>query len=464
MGLASFTTRTRAKAESMEDRETRVVIAGAGFGGLNAAKTLARAGVPFTLIDRRNHHLFQPLLYQVATAALSPADIAVPIRAVLPPGRQKASVEILMDEVAGVDRDNRAVLTKGGAILHYSHLILATGSNYAYFGNEDRWAPHAPSLKSLDDALNIRRRVLLAFERAETTTDQALCERLMTFVVIGGGPTGVETAGALAELARATLARDFSNIDPRGARVVLVEALDTLLNAYPERLGRYTLKKLDQMGVEIVTGRPVKDITADGVMLEDRSILTANVFWCAGVKATPAGEWLGVETEKNGAVRVGPDLRLQAEKNIFVIGDASSALDDKGQPFPALAPVAKQQGRYAAEAIIAEMRNHPAPEPFRYRDWGTMATIGRSAAVGKFGSLEVTGFPAWLLWGAVHVAYLVGFRNRLSVMLNWLWAWIFYAKGSRLITGPDEAAIEALDSKTAIEGELDKTVTNLEES
>ncbi|WP_196259614.1 NAD(P)/FAD-dependent oxidoreductase [Pelagibacterium limicola] len=447
----------------MQDREARVVIVGAGFGGLTAAKTLAKAGVPFVLIDRRNHHLFQPLLYQVATAALAPADIAVPIRAVLSPGRQKSHIEILMDEVTGIDRTARTISTQGGATIPFSHLILATGSDYAYFGNEDRWAPHAPALKSLDDALNIRRRVLLAFERAETTSNVALRQRLMTFVVIGGGPTGVETAGALAELARATLARDFSNIDPRTARVVLVEALDTLLNAYPRRLGAYTRKKLEQMGVEVITGRPVEDITTDGVLLEDRSILTANVFWCAGVKATPVGEWLGVETERNGAVRVGPDLRLEDDPHIFVIGDASSVDDESGDPLPALAPVAKQQGRYAAETIIAEARNHPAPDPFRYRDWGTMATIGRAAAVGKFGKLEVTGFPAWLLWGAVHVAYLVGFRNRLSVMLNWLWAWVSYAKGSRLITGPDEAAIDALDSGRAVEAELDKTVTNLEE-
>lgn len=448
----------------MTEDSARVVIVGAGFGGLNAAKTLAKAHIPITLIDRRNHHLFQPLLYQVATAALAPADIAVPIRAVLPRGRSDDSVKILMDEVVGVDRDRSRVLTKGGTALRYTHLILATGSNYAYFGNEERWAAHAPSLKSLDDALNIRRRVLLAFERAETTHDVKLRERLMTFVVIGGGPTGVETAGALAELARATLARDFANIDPRATRVILVEALDNLLNAYPERLGDYTRKKLEQMGVEVITGHPVEEISADGVSLKDRTILTSNVFWCAGVKATPVGEWLGIRTERNGAVSVGADLRLPSARNVFVIGDASAVLDQEGDKLPALAPVAKQQGRYAAKAIIAELQNHTAPGPFRYRDWGTMATIGRSASVGKFGKLEVTGFIAWLLWGAVHVAYLVGFRNRLSVMLNWLWAWMFYAKGSRLITGPQEAAAEALDSQKAVDEELDKTVANLEQS
>lgn len=448
----------------MDDKAARVVIVGAGFGGLNAAKTLARAGVPFTLIDRRNHHLFQPLLYQVATAVLSPADIAVPIRAVLPPGRQKAQARILMDEVTGIDRAARIALTKGGTRIGYTHLILATGSNYAYFGHEDEWAPHAPSLKSLDDALNIRRRVLLAFERAETTRDPALRDRLMTFAVIGGGPTGVETAGALAELAKATLARDFSSIDPRSARVILIEAQDNLLLAYPPRLGSYTARKLGQMGVEVITGNPVKDITADGVTLADRTILTANVFWCAGVRATPVGEWLGLQSEENGTLRVRPDLRLDADRNIFVIGDASMLEDGEGNPLPALAPVAKQQGAHAARQIIAQLRGRPAPGPFRYRDWGTMATVGRSAAVGKFGRLEITGFPAWLLWGAVHIAYLVGFRNRLSVVLNWLWAWLFYSKGARLITGPDETALESVDSRRAVEAELDKTVTNLEES
>lgn len=441
----------------MTERQGRVVIVGAGFAGLNAAKHLVRAGVPVTIIDKRNHHLFQPLLYQVATAALSPADIAIPIRAVLPPGR-KGDIEILMDQVTEIDPDAGVVHTKGGAEFAYGKLIIATGAGYSYFGN-DQWAEHAPSLKSLDDALNIRRRVLLAFERAETTSDVALRERLMTFVVVGGGPTGVETAGALAELAKATLARDFTNIDPRTARVLLVEALDTVLNGYPARLGDYTVKKLGKMGVEVLVGCPVKDITSEGVVLEDRTILSSNIFWCAGVRATPVGDW--TDTQKNGAVSVGPDLRVKDYPDVFIVGDASSVQDAEGKPLPALAPVAKQQGRYAAEVIIAQRRNHPAPAPFRYRDWGTMATIGRAAAVGKFGRLEVTGFPAWLLWSAVHVAYLVGFRNRVSVMINWLWAWVTYSKGSRLITGPDEADTEALDSRRAVDEELDQTVTNL---
>lgn len=439
----------------------RVVIVGAGFGGLSAAKHLARAGVPFTLIDKRNHHLFQPLLYQVATAALSPADIAVPIRSVLSPGN-RGTIEILMDEVDGVDTGRRVVTTTGGAEIGYSALIMATGAEYTYFGNAERWAANAPALKSLDDALNIRRRVLLAFERAETTSDPNLRARLMTFAVIGGGPTGVETAGALAELARATLAKDFTNIDPRATRVVLIEALDTLLAAYPPHLGAYTGRKLRQMGIEVLTGSPVQDITGDGVILADRTVLTSNVFWCAGVKATPVGAWLNAPTEKNGTLKVGNDLRLEGHADVFVIGDASTALDAAGKPLPALAPVAKQQGHYAAEAIIRQRNNVPLQGPFRYRDWGSMATIGRSAAVGKFGKLEITGFVAWLFWGAVHIAYLVGFRNRISVLVNWLWAWMTYAKGARLITGPDESATTALDSKQAIKEELEKTVTNLD--
>lgn len=441
--------------------QRRVVIVGAGFGGLSAAKALARAGVPLTLIDKRNHHLFQPLLYQVATAVLSAAEIAVPIRAVLSPGR-KGAVEILMEEVDAVDTARRTVRCVGGDEIPYEALILATGSKYTYFGHEDEWAPHAPALKSLDDALNIRRRVLLAFERAETTDDPALRERLMSFVVVGGGPTGVETAGALAELAKATLARDFTNIDPRAARVILAEADKSLLGGYPKHLGVYAERKLTGLGVEVHTGSPVKDITVEGVTAGEDFFATSNVFWCAGTKATPVGKWLGVETEKNGTVRVGPDLRVPDLQDVFVIGDAATALDDEGKPLPALAPVAKQQGKYVAEAIIRARAGRSPQGPFRYRDWGTMATIGRSAAVGKFGKLEVTGFPAWMLWGAVHIAYLVGFRNRINVLVNWLWAWLTYAKGARLITGPGEAATTGIDSRRAIDEELDKTVSNAE--
>ncbi|SDG38735.1 NAD(P)/FAD-dependent oxidoreductase [Pelagibacterium luteolum] len=435
----------------------RVVIIGAGFGGLSAARKLARAGVPLTLIDKKNHHLFQPLLYQVASAALSPAEIAVPVRSVLSPGKT-GDVKILMEEVQGIDTDRKLVRSVGGDEIAYESLIIAAGSKFTYFGKEDEWAENAPALKSLDDALNIRRRVLLAFERAETTHDENLRQRLMTFVIIGGGPTGVEMAGALAELARATLARDFTNIDPRAARVVLVEAVDTLLGAYPAHLGAYAEKKLTELGVEVRTQSPVEVINADGVTAGGEMIETSNIFWCAGVEAVPVGEWLGVPTEKNGTVPVGADLRLPGRKDIFIIGDAATVLDEDGKPFPALAPVAKQQGKYAADAIIRQREGRAEQAPFHYRDWGTMATIGRAAAVAKFGKIEVTGFPAWLLWGFVHVAYLVGFRNRITVLINWLWHWLTYAKGSRLITGPDEAAIRAVDSRKAVDEELDKTV------
>ncbi|AEQ50644.1 NAD(P)/FAD-dependent oxidoreductase [Pelagibacterium halotolerans] len=441
--------------------EERVVIVGAGFGGLSAAKSLARAGVPFTIIDKRNHHLFQPLLYQVATAALSPAEIAVPIRAVLAPGKG-GSIEILMEEIEGIDTARRVVRAVGGDEIAYSQLILATGSAFTYFGREDEWRPFAPALKSIDDALNIRRRVLLAFERAETTDNPDLRKRLMTFVVIGGGPTGVETAGALAELAKATLAKDFTNIDPRDTRVVLVEAVDTLLNAYPAHLGAYTERKLADLGVEVHTNSPVKRIDENGVLAGDDFIETSNIFWCAGVEATPAGKWLGLKTNKNGTVPVSRDLTIPDLPGVFVIGDAASVEGDDGKPLPALAPVAKQQGQYVAEAIIRAQQGQSPQGPFRYRDWGTMATIGRSAAVGKFGKLEVKGFPAWMLWGAVHIAYLVGFRNRINVLVNWLWNWLTYAKGARLITGPDEAATRALDNPKAVDEELDKSVNALD--
>ncbi|WP_417580221.1 NAD(P)/FAD-dependent oxidoreductase [Pelagibacterium sp.] len=440
--------------------EKRVVIVGAGFGGLSAAKALARAGVPFTIIDKRNHHLFQPLLYQVATAALSPAEIAVPIRAVLAPGKG-GSVEILMEEVEDIDTERRCVRAVGGDEIGYSHLIMATGSSFTYFGKEDEWAPFAPALKSIDDALNIRRRVLLAFERAETTENPDLRKRLMTFVIIGGGPTGVETAGALAGLAKATLAKDFTNINPKDTRVILVEAVDTLLNAYPAHLGAYTERKLTDLGVEVYTKSPVERINEDGVLAGDQVFETSNIFWCAGVEATPVGKWLGVKTNKNGTVPVAPDLTLDDLPGVFVIGDAASVEGEDGKPLPALAPVAKQQGQYVAEAIIRQQQGQCAQGPFRYRDWGSMATIGRSAAVGKFGKLEVTGFPAWMLWGVVHIAYLVGFKNRINVLVNWLWHWLTYSKGSRLITGPDEAATTAIDSPAAIDEELDKTANAL---
>ncbi len=414
--------------------ENRVVIIGAGFGGLTAAKRFAGSGVMVTLIDRRNHHLFQPLLYQVATAALSPADIAAPIRGVLKADRA-SGLEILLDEATEIDTEKRVVRTSGGNERGFDYLILASGSRYDYFGHEDDWAPHAPSLKSLEDAVDIRRHLLLAFERAEAERNAAVQKKLMTFIIIGGGPTGVEMAGAIAELARASLARDFSHIDPTKARILLIEAGPKLLSSFTPKQGLFTQKALAGLGVETMLDTQVERVTADGVMANGAFIAAGSVFWCAGVRATALAGELGAETARNGAVKVREDMSVPGHDNIFVIGDAAFLMAPDGKPYPALAPVAKQQGAYVADLILARAKGSPISKPFRYRDWGSMATIGRNAAVGKFGRVTVQGFFAWLLWGAVHITYLIGFRNRAVVVINWLWAWITYAKGARLITG-----------------------------
>jgi NADH:ubiquinone reductase (H+-translocating) len=413
-------------------RPPHVVIVGAGFGGLAAAQRLGRAPVEVSVIDRRNHHLFQPLLYQVATAALSPADIAAPIRATLRPYR---NTEVLLDEVIGVDREARRVLTRDNAGQSYDYLILSTGSAYAYFGHED-WPRLAPGLKSLEDATAIRRQLLLAFERAETTRDPAVRERLLTFVLIGGGPTGVELAGAIAELAKATLARDFRHIDPKSARIVLVEAGPRLLPAFPEKLGAYATSALERMGVEVRLRTAIEQIDEAGVVGRGERIPAATVIWSAGVRPAPVGEWLGTRTARNGAVEVAPDLSVPEAPEIFVLGDAARALDPEGRPLPGLAAVAQQQGQYVGELIAARVEGRPDPGPFVYRDRGTMATIGRSAAVADFGTVQLTGHLAWLLWGLVHIYLLIGFRNRLAVFVNWMWSWLTYGRGARLITGP----------------------------
>ncbi|SFZ80623.1 NADH dehydrogenase [Devosia enhydra] len=415
------------------DGRPRVVIIGGGFGGLSAARALASAPVRVTLIDRRNHHLFQPLLYQVATAALSPADIAVPIRGVLGTGREEG-LEVFLDEVTGVDLEKRLVNLRTDGPVAYDRLIVAAGSRYSYFGH-DEWQAHAPSLKSLDDATEIRRRILLAFERAETVKDPEERRRLLTFVVVGGGPTGVEMAGAMAELAKATLRQDFSHIDPAGARIILVEAIDELLSAFTDSQSAYTCEALSKMGVEVRLKSPVEAVGPGFVRFGGETVETPNVFWCAGVQAEPVAGWFGAAADKQGRVVVDAQMRLPGHPDVFVIGDAASVTGPDGKPYPALAPVAKQQGAHVAAIIAAEMTGEPAPGPFRYRDWGTMATIGRSAAVGKFGKFAVKGFFAWVLWGLVHVGYLVGFRNRIVVLVNWFWQWLTYRKGARLITG-----------------------------
>jgi len=409
----------------------RVVIVGAGFGGLMAARGLARAPVDVLVIDRHNYHLFQPLLYQVATAALSPADIAEPIRVVL---RSQRNAAVLLDEVVGVDPEAQIVKTRTGGRQHYDWLILATGSRYNYFGHAD-WPSRAPGLKSLDDATLIRRRALLAFEEAEVASDPALRQRLLTFVLVGAGPTGVEMAGALAELAHATLSRDFRNINPKTARIILVEAGPRVLAGFPEKLSTFAVRSLERMGVEVLLDTPIEAIDAHGVTAKGGRLEAANIIWCAGVEASPVGRWLDAPVARGGRVQVAPDLSVPGHPEIFVIGDAAFVIGPRGEPLPGLAPVAKQQGSYVGKLIARRLRGNPLPPPFRYRDQGAFATIGRHSAIADFGWVRLTGFVAWVIWGIVHILFLIGFRRRASVFLNWVWAWVTYGRGARLITG-----------------------------
>ena len=407
------------------------MIVGAGFGGLMAARGLARAPVDVLVIDRHNYHLFQPLLYQVATAALSPADIAEPIRAVL---RRQRNATVLLDEVIGVDPAARAVETRSSTKQPYDWLILATGSRYTYFGHAD-WPSRAPGLKSLDDATLIRRHTLLAFEEAEAASDPMLRQRLLTFVLIGAGPTGVEMAGALAELAHATLSRDFRNINPQTARIILVEAGPRVLAGFPEKLSAFAVHSLERMGVEVLLDTPIEAIDDRGVTAKSGRIEAANVIWCAGVEASPVARWLDMPAARGGRMQVAPDLSVPGHAEIFVVGDAAFVTGPGGEPLPGLAPVAKQQGTYVGELITRRARGDPVPPPFRYRDEGALATIGRHSAIADFGWIRLTGFVAWVIWGIVHIFFLIGFRNRASVFLNWLWAWVTYGRGARLITG-----------------------------
>jgi NADH:ubiquinone reductase (H+-translocating) len=422
---------TRRPPRNPSGEQPRIVIVGAGFGGLEAARTLARAPADITIIDRHNYNLFQPLLYQVATAALSPADIAEPIRAVF---RRQQNVSVLLDEVIGIDTAARQVETRSGAARNYDYLILATGSQYHYFGHDD-WPQLAPGLKSVDDATLIRRRLLLAFEQAESTSDPAVRQHLLTFILVGAGPTGVEMAGALAELAHATLSRDFRHINPQTAHILLVEAGPRMLAGFPEKLAAFARRALERMGVEVLLETRIEAIDNYGVIANDRRIEAANVIWCAGVRASPVARWLGAPTEKGGQVRVAPDLSVPGHPDIFVIGDAAFVDGPGGEPLPGLAPVAKQQGRYVGALVAGRVRGEPAPPPFHYRDEGALATIGRHAAIADLGWLRLTGFPAWVLWGAVHIFFLIGFRSRVAVFLNWIWAWLTYGRGARLITG-----------------------------
>jgi len=411
----------------MPNNRTRVVIVGAGFGGLEAAKRLAHQDVDVTVIDRRNHHLFQPLLYQVATAALSPADIAAPIRSILARAR---NVRVLLDGVCGVIPGANHVCLESGRLLPYDRLILATGARHSYFGR-DEWAHYAPGIKTIEDATAVRRRVLLALERAETETNRATRNALLTFVVIGGGPTGVEMAGAIAELARKSVSRDFRSITPHCSRVVLVEAGPRLLPSFPDVLSQRTLKALEKLGVEVRLGIPVSDIAETCIRVGKEEIATHTAVWAAGVEASPAAQWLGASADRSGRVLVAPDLSVPGHPDIFVIGDTAACPDGRGAMLPGVAPVAKQQGRYVADRILGR-----STAAFHYRDYGNLATIGRRAAVADFGRFRLSGFPAWLLWCVAHVWFLVGFRSRLSVTLNWAWNYFTFARSARLITGP----------------------------
>lgn len=407
-----------------------VVILGGGFAGLQAAKSLARAPVRITLVDRRNFHLFQPLLYQVATAALNPADIAAPIRGIL---RRQKNVDVVLGEVERVDVDAKQVVLVDG-VLAYDYLLVATGATHSYFGR-DEWAHVAPGLKTIEDALDIRRRVLFAYEAAERETDPERRRAWMTFVIVGAGPTGTEMAGALSEIARHALARDFRHIDPREARVVLVEGTDRVLPAYVPSLSQRARAQLERIGVEVHTGARVTAIDDSGVTIGDERIEARTVVWAAGVAGSPLARSLGAELDRAGRVRVRPDLSVPGHPEVFVAGDLA-ALEQNGKQVFGIAPAATQAGRHVARTIQRALRGESG-EPFRYVDKGSLATIGRRAAVADLRGLRLWGFIAWVTWLFVHVLFLVGFRNRLLVVTQWAWSYFTYERGVRLITGAE---------------------------
>jgi NADH dehydrogenase len=409
-----------------------VVIVGGGFAGLNAAKALDDAPVEITLVDRRNHHLFAPLLYQVATAQLSPADIAQPIRGIL---RRQKNLKVLLGEVVGIDVDGRQLSLEDGSTVEYDYLILAAGATHSYFGN-DHWAPLAPGLKSIEDALTIRRRILLAFEDAEREEDAERRAAMLTFVVVGGGPTGVELAGAIGELANHTLTRDFEHIDPRDAHIVLLEGLPRILPMFDEKLSRQATHDLARFGVNVRTGSLVTAIDAEGVNIGEERIPTHNVFWAAGVNASQVTRTLAglAELDRAGRVPVERELHIAGHPELFVIGDAASAKDEHGKPLPGVAPVAIQEGRWVARNIRAALEGN-AYRPFRYNDKGSLATIGRNRAIADIKGIRFSGYPAFAAWALVHIAQLIGFRNRLQVGAQWAFNYFTYRRGARLITG-----------------------------
>ena len=407
-----------------------VVIVGAGFGGLAAAHGLAGAAVEITIIDQRNHHLFQPLLYQVGTASLATSEIAWPIRHLV---RNRREIMTLLGEVTGVDTRNRTVALEDGGAVHYDTLVLATGARHAYFGH-DEWEPHAPGLKTLEDATSIRRRILLSFERAERETDPERRAALLTFVIVGGGPTGVELAGAIAELAYHNLPREYRHIDTRKARVVLIEAGPRILPSFTEDLSAYARAALERLGVEIQLGSAVSECSGQGVIYGDRPLAAKVILWAAGVRASPAAAWAGLPADNAGRVKVEPDLTAPGHPEIFVIGDTATIDAWRGKPVPGIAPAAKQQGLHVARTIRVRLRGDTAQRMFRYKHSGNLATIGKRAAVIDFGTIKVRGWLAWWIWGLAHIYFLIGVRNRLAVALSWLWIYTTGSRSACLIT------------------------------
>lgn len=414
----------------------RIVIVGAGFGGLEAAKRLKGARADITILDQRNHHLFQPLLYQVATASLTPAEIAWPIRAIM---RHRSEVTTLLALVTGVDTDKRQVRLSDGATVPFDTLILATGARHGYFGH-DEWEPFAPGLKTIEDATRIRSRILLAFEAAERERDPERRASLLTFVIIGAGPTGVELAGTIADFARDTLPPEFRKIDTRMTKVLLVEAGARVLQGYPEQLSSYAQDALGKLGVEVALGRAVTEVSRGRVTFGDRIIRAETILWAAGVRASPAAEWLGVAADQAGRIFVDPDLTVPGHPAIFAIGDTVTIAGPDGKSVPGIAPAAKQGGGYVASVIRARLAGSPVPEPFRYHHEGSLAQIGKRKAVIDFGWIRLRGAIAWWLWGIAHIYFLVGVRSRLSVALNWLWIHARNQRSARLITQDSDAS------------------------
>lgn len=414
--------------QAVEPTDHHIVIVGAGFAGLSLARELGGTPLRVTVIDRRNYHLFQPLLYQVATAVLSPGEIAQPIRRIL--GRFR-NITVVLGEVDQINPETREVHVNGEA-LSYDTLVLATGAMHGYFGHPE-WARFAPGLKTLDDARRIRAQILMAFEKAEMQRDATERARLMTFAIVGGGPTGVEMAGAIAGLSRQALASDFRNIDPTEARILLIEAAPRILGSFPEDLSAYAEKALARLGVTLLTGKPVEEVTEGGVRVGSEFIPTSTIIWAAGVAASPPGRWLGVATDPAGRVSVAPDLSVPRLENVYVLGDLALAKDENGRPLPGLAQVAHQQGRYLGKSLVARIIRHESPPPFRFHSRGNLAVVGQNAAVVHWGRLKLKGFVAWLLWGVAHVYLLVGFHNRFLVTMRWLWTYFTFQRGARLI-------------------------------